>query len=117
MGHLPCTSVTMRIAVLCLLVAGALGAPSYKPRFRKGLNKIVGGDDAAPGELPYQLSFQELIFGFHWHFCGASIYNENYAICAGHCVDGLNMNHPTDLLVVAGENDKSYNEGTEQEVE
>merc|ERR1712179_99031 len=95
----------------------SLGAPSHKPRFRKGLNKIVGGDVAAPGELPYQLSFQELIFGLHWHFCGASIYNENYAICAGHCVDSLDMNNPTGLLVVAGEHDRSTDEGTEQTVE
>merc|ERR1719247_17460 len=106
----------MKIAVLCLLVTVALGAPSHKPRFRKGLNKIVGGDDVAPGELPYQLSFRELIFGLHWHFCGASIYTEDYAICAGHCVDGLDMNNPTDLEVVAGDCDKATDEGTEQTV-
>ncbi|KAK4290837.1 hypothetical protein Pmani_036297 [Petrolisthes manimaculis] len=95
----------MKTFVLCLLVAGAFAAPSAKPRFRRGLNKIVGGTDAAPGELPYQLSFQDTSFGSGFHFCGASIYNENWAICAGHCVQGEDFNNPDYLKVVAGELD------------
>merc|ERR1712055_859518 len=90
----------MKVFVLCLLVAAAAAAPSRKPTFRKGLNKIVGGDEAAPGELPYQLSFQDISFGSPWHFCGASIYNENWGICAGHCVQGEDMNNPDYLQVV-----------------
>ncbi|ROT79325.1 trypsinogen 1 [Penaeus vannamei] len=93
----------MKTLILCVLLAGAFAAPSRKPTFRRGLNKIVGGTDAKPGELPYQLSFQDISFGFAWHFCGASIYNENWAICAGHCV-------------VAGELNQDVDEGTEQTV-
>jgi len=74
-------------------------APSRKPTFRRGLNKIVGGTEVTPGELPYQLSFQDISFGFAFHFCGASIYNENWAICAGHCVQGEDMNNPDYLQV------------------
>merc|ERR1712121_311906 len=51
--------IKMKGFVLCLLVAGAIAAPSRKPTFRKGLNRIVGGDEATPGELPYQLSFHD----------------------------------------------------------
>merc|ERR1711962_1999916 len=92
----------MKGFVLCLLVAGAIAAPSRKPTFRKGLNRIVGGDEATPGELPYQLSFQDLSYGSPWHLCGASIYNENWAICAGHCV--------------AGEHNQDITEGNEQSI-
>jgi len=106
----------MKVFVLCLLVAAAAAAPSRKPQFRKGLNKIVGGDEAAPGELPYQLSFQDISFGSPWHFCGASIYNENWAICAGHCVQGEDMNNPDYLQVVAGEHNQDIVEGNEQTV-
>merc|ERR1712055_462121 len=106
----------MKGFVLCLLVAGAIAAPSRKPTFRKGLNRIVGGDEATPGELPYQLSFQDLSYGDPWHFCGASIYNENWAICAGHCVAGEDMNNPDYLQVVAGEHNQDVVEGNEQSV-
>merc|ERR1712180_384673 len=106
----------MKGFVLCLLVAGAIAAPSRKPTFRKGLNRIVGGDEATPGELPYQLSFQDLSYGSPWHFCGASIYNENWAICAGHCVAGEDMNNPDYLQVVAGEHNQDITEGNEQSI-
>merc|ERR1711872_1000407 len=93
----------MKTFILCLLVAGAFASPRRKPTFRKGLNRIVGGDEAAPGELPYQLSFQDISFGSPWHFCGASIYNENWAICAGHCVqhedyDGFTVSNDVSVL-------------------
>merc|ERR1712198_599194 len=106
----------MKGLILCLLVAGAIAAPSRKPTFRKGLNRIVGGDEATPGELPYQLSFQDLSYGSPWHFCGASIYNENWAICAGHCVAGEDMNNPDYLQVVAGEHNQDITEGNEQSI-
>merc|ERR1719209_1863517 len=106
----------MKVLLLSLLLAGALAAPSRKPTFRRGLNKIVGGSEVTPGELPYQLSFQDVSFGFAFHFCGASIYNENWAICAGHCVQGEDMNNPDYLQVVAGEHDQDVVEGNEQTV-
>ncbi|XP_071545671.1 trypsin-1-like [Panulirus ornatus] len=106
----------MKTLVFCLLLVGALAAPQNKPRFRKGLNKIVGGTEATAGELPYQLSFQDTSYGFAFHFCGASIYNENYAICAGHCVQGEDMNDPDYLQVVAGELNQGVVEGNEQTV-
>merc|ERR1712198_639945 len=106
----------MKGFVLCLLVAGAIAAPSRKPTFRKGLNRIVGGDEATPGELPYQLSFQDLSYGSPFHFCGASIYNQNWAICAGHCVHGEDLNNPDYLQIVAGEHNQDIDEGNEQTV-
>ncbi|XP_063861049.1 trypsin-1-like [Scylla paramamosain] len=106
----------MKTLVLCLLVAGALAAPSRKPTFRRGLNRIVGGQEATPGEFPYQLSFQDISYGFDFHFCGASIYSEHWAVCAGHCVQGEDMNNPDYLQVVAGEHTLYHDEGHEQKV-
>ena len=43
-----------------------------------GMNKghrIVGGEDTAPGEINWQISFQSTSFGA-FHFCGGSVYNE-----------------------------------------
>jgi len=104
----------MKSLVICLLLAGALAAPSRKPTFRRGLNRIVGGSEVYPGELPYQLSFQDTSFGINFHFCGASIYNEKTAICAGHCVQGEDFDDPKNLRIVAGEHNQDENEGNEQ---
>ncbi|XP_050731400.1 trypsin-1-like isoform X2 [Eriocheir sinensis] len=106
----------MKTLVLCLLLAGALAAPSRKPTFRRGLNKIVGGQDASPGQFPYQLSFQDISFSSPFHFCGASIYNENWGVCAGHCVQGDDFNNPDYLQVVAGEQELYVDEGNEQAI-
>merc|ERR1719378_1154654 len=106
----------MKVLLFAVLLAGALAAPSRKPTFRRGLNKIVGGSEVTPGELPYQLSFQDVSFGFAFHFCGASIYNENWAVCAGHCVQGEDFDDPSYLRVVAGEHNLDKDEGNEQEI-
>ncbi|XP_045134072.1 trypsin-1-like [Portunus trituberculatus] len=106
----------MYTIVFCFLVAGALAAPFRKPTFHRGLNRIVGGLEATPGQFPYQLSFQDTSFGFDFHFCGASIYSENWAVCAGHCVQGEDMNNPDYLQIVAGEHDLDKVDGTEQKI-
>ncbi|KAF2365068.1 Serine proteases trypsin domain [Trinorchestia longiramus] len=80
----------------------------------RGHNRIVGGTDAAPGELPYQLSFQDNTFGTNFPFCGASVYTESVAICAGHCVYGEDYDSPQNLRIVAGEYDMSVDSGDEQ---
>ncbi|XP_047737890.1 transmembrane protease serine 9 [Hyalella azteca] len=108
------TRIIMKVLILCLLVASAIAAPSTLPRWRRGHNRIVGGTDARPGELPYQLSFQDTSFGANFHFCGASVYTTTVMICAAHCVDGENYDNPKNLRIVAGEHDLSKDEGTEQ---
>jgi len=114
MGHVS-LPLKMKSLILCLLVVGATAAPSRKPLLPRGLNKIVGGTDAKPGEFPYQISFQDNSFFIPFHFCGGSILNENWAITAGHCVAGENMNNPQNLQISAGDHDiDDLNEGTEQ---
>jgi elastase-2 len=70
---------------------------------------VVGGEDATPGEFPWQLSQQRL--GTSWsHSCGASLLSSRYALSAAHCVDGAN---PSVLRVVAGQHSRSDYTGTQ----
>lgn len=59
--------------------------------------RIINGQDAKPGEIPYQVSLQTKKQNFH--FCGGSILTANYVITAAHCVVG---NKPDNIQVVVG---------------
>nr|ACO11732.1 Trypsin-1 [Caligus rogercresseyi] len=74
-----------------LLLGSSLALP-------QGGDKIVGGEVAEPNQFPYQLSMRTGGLFSH-HFCGASIYDENTAITAGHCCRNL----PGFAKVVAGD--------------
>ncbi|XP_036138929.1 mite allergen Der f 3-like [Monomorium pharaonis] len=84
----------MALKILCFLSllafchAGVL--PFFDPR-------IVNGEDAKPGEIPYQVSLQQKYSSFH--FCGGSVLNNYYVITAAHCVENQNAR---DIKVVAG---------------
>nr|XP_034195406.1 chymotrypsin-2-like isoform X5 [Osmia lignaria] len=59
--------------------------------------RIVNGEDAKEGEIPYQVSLQNQ--GSSFHFCGGSVLNENYVITAAHCVEGKTA---PSIKVIAG---------------
>lgn len=46
-------------------------------------DRIIGGENARPGQFPYQVSLQ----CGNRHICGGSILNEKYILTAAHCVD------------------------------
>jgi len=62
---------------------------------------IVGGKEAIPHSIPWQVSIQTP-GGFH--FCGASIVNEHWIMTAAHCVDDGDAN----IRVVVGAHSKKH---------
>ncbi|XP_012682413.1 chymotrypsin B-like [Clupea harengus] len=72
------------------------GAPAIPPVVT-GFARIVNGEEAVPHSWPWQVSLQQPS-GFH--FCGASLVNENWVVTAAHC------NVRTSHKVVLGEHDR-----------
>lgn len=105
------------ILLLCFaFFVGTYGAPYAKPRYHPPHSNIIGGSNATAGEFPYQLSLQDTSFGFNFHFCEASIYNENWGISAAQCFQGEDYDDPSYLIAVAGELEIDVIEGFEQTI-
>uniref|UniRef100_A0A1Q3EV90 Putative trypsin-like serine protease n=1 Tax=Culex tarsalis TaxID=7177 RepID=A0A1Q3EV90_CULTA len=98
-----------KLTVAFLIVASLALASS------RSAQRIVGGDEAAPHEFPYQLSLQ-WNFGHldraPLHFCGASLLNENYVLTAAHC--DVEYSDDGFLEVVAADHNVEAHEGPEQ---
>ncbi|XP_047109611.1 trypsin delta-like [Schistocerca piceifrons] len=81
--------------VLLLVAAANCVAGGTAPRAVSVVNgRIINGEPAAVGEFPAQLSLQRN----GRHSCGASILNENWALTAAHCVDGLDSDIVLEVL-------------------
>lgn len=71
--------------------------------------RIVGGDEAIPGEIPWQVVFLEKVNKIV--FCGGSLLSEEWVITAAHCVEGKQGS----FFIRVGEHDVSKMEGTESD--
>ncbi|CAK9805104.1 Mite allergen Der p 3 [Anthophora plagiata] len=91
-------TTVLLFTLLSISEAGVL--PKYDPR-------IVNGQDALPGEIPYQVSLQNKDSAFH--FCGGSVLTANYVITAAHCASGKTA---SSIQVVAGTINLSQPEST-----
>ncbi|XP_061582328.1 coagulation factor IXa [Cololabis saira] len=82
--------------------------PEHPPR---PIQRIIGGDEAKPGEIPWQVA---LISHPSGHlFCGGSILSEYWIITAAHCLsEGKGS-----ILVRVGEHNTFFKEDSEQDYE
>lgn len=97
-----CVKGLFRNFIACLAVPFGL-----KPR-------ITDGENAKPGEFPYQISIRWGIPPFipFTHACGGSILNERHVLTAGHCIMKFGK-----LKVFAGKHYLFKDENTQQEVD
>ncbi|XP_064102386.1 trypsin-1-like [Macrobrachium nipponense] len=94
------------ILLVVLVLLGLVG-----PAMMYQNASIIGGVEALPGEFPYVISLIDVRFGTRIHFCGGAVYKNHWAITAAHCVHTFEA---SDIQVVAGEHDRSRDEGFEQ---
>jgi len=96
----------MKFLIVLLVVAYCEGRPSHHEGARAAFFElgagsfILGGQNANPGEFPWQLSQQRN----GGHSCGASLLGATRALSAAHCVDGAAV---AILRVLAGLHDRS----------
>lgn len=72
-------------------------------------HRIVGGNEATPGEIPWQVVFIEKVNKIA--FCGGSLLSKEWVITAAHCVEGKMGS----FFIRLGEHDVSKNEGRESD--
>jgi len=98
---------------IALIACGLIAAATAVPRPLNGRflgTMIVGGEDVAQGELPYQIDLRYSSF----HYCGGSLVvvkGQQLVITAAHCVEGESA---SSFSVVAGDISQRDNSGKEQ---
>ncbi|KAH8372710.1 hypothetical protein KR009_003243, partial [Drosophila setifemur] len=91
---------TLVASLFLLLVATSVLAETESV----GGSRIIGGEFAAPGQFPYQVSLQ--LNGRH--HCGGSLISETMIVTAAHCTKGQN---PGQMKAIVGTNDLSAGNG------
>ena len=91
------------LTALCLPLCWTAPGPEYKEE----VGRIVNGEEAKEGSLPYQASLQlnigsRLVSTKPAHFCGGAFIAKDWIVTASHCVKGQSARG---LKIVGGTND------------
>ena len=91
------------LTALCLALSWSAPGPEYKEE----IGRIVNGEEAPEGGLPYQASLQlnigsRLVSTKPAHFCGGAFIAKDWIVTASHCVKGQSARG---LKIVGGTND------------
>ncbi|CAG5872329.1 unnamed protein product [Menidia menidia] len=80
--------------------------------------RIVGGDTAVPGEIPWQVSlmYRSASLSRAQPFCGGSLLSESWVVTAAHCLMQADIAKRT-FFVRVGEHDVNVDEGPERDHE
>lgn len=84
------------------LLAAAIVFPATAAPQPREAPRIIGGEDAKPGDYPFMVSIQRLSYGdsdHGRHWCGATLISPSWVLTASHCVEG---DRPDDLAVLGG---------------
>jgi len=108
------TAKLVLVAALAVLVPSGYGLVRPLPRLdagQTGQGRIVGGEEAADGEFPWQVSLRQIGMIGATHFCGGSVINDQWIVTAAHCCAGQ---VPAFMHVVAGGIKLNAGEGEEE---
>lgn len=98
--YLPQVFIKMTSLVLfavALLFSVAVGSPLTE-------NRLFGGQEAKPGQFPYQVFFRR-----HGNVkCGGAIISDRFVLTAAHCLLGIN---PSEFSLVVGAHTASVPDG------
>lgn len=100
----------MRLIRLLVAAALATAAVAIGITQANATQEIVGGNRASIADFPYVV-YLTTTDGFQ--FCGGTLVDDNKVITAAHCTAGK---QPTDVVVVAGREDKSSGAGMTSQV-
>ena len=94
---------TRRAAALLVLLAVSMLAVAAAAHADKSAPRIVGGQEATPGEWPWQAALvRKGEDPYYGQFCGGSIIARDWVLTAAHCVE---TRGPDELDVIVGIHD------------